>query len=487
MSSNHLLWIDKEADSHFAGFEEVLAEFRVTRVDGLTDSPLSNRPGPDCALVTGPFPTDAAIDILEQLQAMDAALPVIFWNPGMSAADAVRLVRAGAHDCMGHGDTLDMLRDSLGRAAAERRRRGATRERAAVSDEPWRASLVGESEAIESVAEIVRLVGSRRCTVLITGETGSGKEVVARALHAASPRARYQMVAINCSAVPEHLLEAELFGHVKGAFTGAIQARTGRFEQAHKSTLFLDEIGDMPIELQAKLLRVLQERVVYRLGSCEGIPVDVRVIAASNVDLHERMRQGRFREDLYYRLNVVPIKVPSLRERESDIPLLVDHFVRKICREEQIAPKTVSPEAMARLRAGSWPGNIRQLENAIEMAVIMSGDRALLHASDFGLPPCPSKVIPFETGASFPLPDSLDFAAAVNSFERAMLEQALRKTAGNKTAAAELLGLKRTTLVMKLRQPRSPAPLRGNVARRRQRPSDHLPRTGRPDPLHVPA
>jgi transcriptional regulator with GAF, ATPase, and Fis domain len=269
----------------------------------------------------------------------------------------------------------------------------------------------------------------------------------------AGPRASQPMVAINCSALPENLLEAELFGHVKGAFTGAIQTRVGRFEHAHKGTLFLDEVGDMPMELQAKLLRVLQDREIQRLGSSETIRVDVRVIAATNVSLAERIRQGRFREDLYYRLNVVPLEMPPLRKRESDIPLLVEHFVKKICQAEDVPVKKVTPEAMERLCHSSWPGNVRQLENSVEMAVAMSGEREILFASDFGLgPSAPTKVIPFETAAAlFPASESMDFETAVSHFERRMLELALQKTAGNKTAAAELLGLKRTTLIMKLR------------------------------------
>jgi transcriptional regulator with GAF, ATPase, and Fis domain len=277
--------------------------------------------------------------------------------------------------------------------------------------------------------------------------------MAARALHLASPRAGQSMVAINCSALPENLLEAELFGHVRGAFTGATHTRVGRFELAHKGTLFLDEIADMPLELQAKLLRVLQDREIQRLGSSETIKVDVRVIAASNVNLLERVRQGKFREDLYYRLNVVPLEMPPLRKRESDIPLLVEHFVKKVCQLEGISAKKVTPEAMGRLQCCSWPGNVRQLENAVEMAVAMSGDRENLFPGDFGLKPAGSlKVIPFESAAvPFPPLDTMDFETAVSHFERSMLERALQKTAGNKTAAAELLGLKRTTLIMKLR------------------------------------
>jgi DNA-binding NtrC family response regulator len=239
---------------------------------------------------------------------------------------------------------------------------------------------------------------------------------------------------------------------VKGAFTGASNLRIGRFEQAHKSTLFLDEIGEMPIELQTKLLRVLQEREIQRLGSSETIHVDVRVVAASNSDLLERVRQGKFREDLYYRLNVVPLAMPALRQRRSDIPLLVDHFAAKICRGEGIPVKRVTPETKERLRGLPWPGNVRQLENMVEMAIALSGDRETLGPADLGLTPANFKVVAMEPPVSpISLPESMDFDAAVGHFERSILEQALIKTGGNKTAAAELLGLKRTTLVMKLR------------------------------------
>jgi DNA-binding NtrC family response regulator len=319
---------------------------------------------------------------------------------------------------------------------------------------PWKHFLVGESPAMEDVDRIIGLVGPRRCTVLISGETGTGKEMVARAIHMASPRASQPMVAVNCSALPENLLEAELFGHVKGAFTGATGQRIGRFEQAHNSTLFLDEIGEMPLDLQAKLLRVLQEREFQRLGSSETVKIDVRVIAASNVDLEERVREGRFRADLYYRLNVVPIQMPPLRRRTSDLPQLVSHFIEKVCRLEQMPVKRLAPAAIERLAGYTWPGNVRQLENAVEMAVVLSAERLVLYPGDFPLP-----VEPVRTGFSssafsptVPFPDGgLDFEQTVNHFERSILEQALQRTRGNKKMAAEMLRLKRTTLSAKLR------------------------------------
>jgi DNA-binding NtrC family response regulator len=403
----------------------------------------------DCVLLADFESAETEGATLESIRDANPEIPVILISSRISAAEAVRLVRAGAWNCFGPGDSIEGLRDALESAAEDRRRR--RRDKAAAEPaEAWRGSLIGDSLAMETVAETVRLVGPKRCTVLISGETGTGKEVAARAIHMASPRGHASMVAVNCSALPENLLEAELFGHTRGAFTGASGHRIGRFEQAHKGTLFLDEIGDMPLEPQAKLLRVLQERELQRLGSSETIRVDVRVIAATNVDLAEKIRQGKFREDLYYRLNVVPLKMPSLRNRISDIPTLVAHFVRKICSGEGIPVKRVTPEALQHLCAHQWPGNVRQLENSIEMAIAISGDRDVLYPKDFGF--TNPRIASVSTGAlPLEIPEGVGFDTAVNRFELAILENALRASGGNKTAAAERLGMKRTTLIMKIR------------------------------------
>jgi transcriptional regulator with GAF, ATPase, and Fis domain len=362
-------------------------------------------------------------------------------------------VRQGAYSCYDRFTSASELADILTAAEDEIQSR---RSVFAQNRQGWRSLLVGDSVPMQDLARIIDLVAPRRCTVLITGETGTGKEMAARAIHLSGDRSHRPMVAINCSAIPEHLLEAELFGHTKGAFTGAVSSRAGRFEEANHGTLFLDEIGDMPIDLQAKLLRVLQERELQRLGSSETIRVDVRVIAASNMDLHERVKEGKFREDLYYRLNVVPVKMPPLRERPEDIRPLARHFVAKICKLEGIEPKEIYNETLDHLMRYDWPGNVRQLENMVEKAVVLSGDRQALVPGDFVLP-ANTTSLPFPMPASpdlgqFSVPDQgLDFARTMTQLEKMILDQALVKAGGNKTLAADLLRLKRTTLMSKLR------------------------------------
>jgi DNA-binding NtrC family response regulator len=258
---------------------------------------------------------------LEEAHRVKPSLPVLFIHESGTASEAVQLLKCGA--CH-YFDSPPAKNEFLAFLAGVHSAEPAT---SADPEEPWRQSLVGTSPAMQKVKDMVALIAGRRSTVLIFGETGSGKEVVARAIHQASPRAAEPMVPVNCAAIPENLLEAELFGHVKGAFTGATNARIGRFEQADKGTLFLDEIADLPLDLQAKLLRALQEKEFQKVGSSDTTRVDVRVIAATNVDLLERVKNGKFREDLYYRLNVVPIRIPPLRERASDIPALLQHCI----------------------------------------------------------------------------------------------------------------------------------------------------------------
>jgi transcriptional regulator with GAF, ATPase, and Fis domain len=385
----------------------------------------------------------------------EAHLPVVVRLASASMEDTAVLAKAGVAFVLppetAPNECLDRLRQAAQDASAER----AAHEAAMASPGNWRAQLVGRSRAMFHVCKLVELVGQRRCTVLITGETGTGKEMIARAIHQAGQRAQKPWVPVNCTALPDTLLEAELFGHTRGAFTGAVGARLGRFEEAHQGTIFLDEIGDMPLDLQAKLLRVLQEREIQRIGSSQTIPVDVRVVAATNVDLAQKVREGKFREDLFYRLNVVPIHIPPLRERMSDVPLLAHSFVEKICRYEGIPRKRILQDAMHQLCTYHWPGNVRQLENVMEMAVVLSGDREVLLPGDFRLPArSTQEALPpgLSLGDAPRLPeDGLDFEATVSALERALLLQALGRTKGNKRMAAELLRLKRTTLTAKLK------------------------------------
>jgi DNA-binding NtrC family response regulator len=404
----------------------------------------------DIILVEFPLAGWGPAELLEAIQEINPRIPVLIRDPEGTVPDAVRLLKLGAYHFMSGPLDDGELIEQLEMAAETSRLRQAAA--ASMPNAPWKQLLVGESPPMREVEQIIQLAGAKRSTVLISGETGTGKEVVARALHLASPRGHLPMVAVNCSALPENLLEAELFGHVKGAFTGAVQQRIGRFEQAHNSTLFLDEIGDMPLELQAKLLRVLQERELQRIGSSDTIKIDVRVIAATNVDLREKVNQGAFREDLFYRLNVVPLEMPPLRQRASDIPLLAHHFIEKICEVEGIPVKRISRETVDRLCLYPWPGNIRQLQNAVEVAVVLSGDRQDLCPADFPLPAAKvRKSLAIEPSHAVVPESGLDFDLAVANFQRSILEQAIQRSGGNKTVAADLLRMKRTTLLAKLR------------------------------------
>jgi transcriptional regulator with GAF, ATPase, and Fis domain len=310
--------------------------------------------------------------------------------------------------------------------------------------------LIGKSAAIRAVLDQLRIVAPKDTTVLITGETGTGKERVSRAIHLLSGRHEQEMVSVNCAGVPATLLEDEFFGHVKGAFTDARTGRAGRFEQAHGSTLFLDEIGDLPLELQPKLLRALQEREIHRIGGTNAIQFDTRVIAATNVDLWRRVEDGRFREDLYYRINVFPIHLPPLRERREDIPEFIRHFLDRFCQRDGVAPKRLSSGAEEVLMGRPWRGNIRELENAVEMAVIRSQDREEVTAADF---PEPRDA---QVNGSIPGPaalrDGIDLKTLVARYERDLIRKALDLARGNKNKAASILGLKRTTLIEKLKR-----------------------------------
>src|SRR3954469_5612203 len=300
--------------------------------------------------------------------------------------DAVNAIKQGAADFITKPFQFDALLHVLNSAVEQRRLRSENAYLRSQLEERYRIDgLVGRSRIMRELFQLLETVATTSSTVLITGETGTGKELAARAIHHNSPRRNNRFAAINCTAIPETLLEAELFGHVRGAFTGAVGTRQGRLEQAHKGTLFLDEVGTMSTALQAKLLRVLQEREFERVGDSHTIKIDVRVIAATHSDLTRMVAEGTFREDLFYRLNVIPVQLPALRERRDDIPLLVQHFLQKLG-GEQVPPRnvTMSQEAIRRLMSYSWPGNVRQLENVVERALAFNHGRSQIDVVDLG-------------------------------------------------------------------------------------------------------
>jgi DNA-binding NtrC family response regulator len=451
---NTVLWIDERA----AGTQHVFVKddpeklrvlFAASLADAfelLTGSPIH------AVLVHLPIAGCSGADVLRQLHEQGCKVPIVVYEPAGAVSRALELTQRGAFQYVAHPVKPEELFDLLAVAIRHHAGLPGTKSNAAQqATRSWRNLLVGSSSAMREVVEIVELVGNRRATVLLTGETGTGKEMAARALHMAGPRSATRMVAVNCAALPDHLLEAELFGHTKGAFTGAVNARVGLFEQAHRGTIFLDEIGEMPLPLQAKLLRVLQEREIQRIGSSEPVAIDVRVIAASNVNLLEEVANRRFREDLYYRLNVVALRMPALREHPSDIPELTAHFLDKIAEHEPAWKKHVSSQAMEMFLRYSWPGNVRQLEHALESAVALSGARSILYPGDFDLP---AEVRPSEFGSlsALDVPESgINFEELMTGIERRLLERALAKSGGNKARAASMLHMKRTTLLSKFK------------------------------------
>ena len=373
--------------------------------------------------------------------------------------DAVEAIKRGAWDFVSKPFQIDELLHVLDSAIEQRRLKSENAYLRSQLEERYRfEGIVGKSRPMERLFQLLETVAPTNSTILITGETGTGKEVVARAIHHNSPRRANRFVALNCSAIPETLLEAELFGHVRGAFTGAVGNRQGRLEQAHKGTLFLDEVGTMSVALQMKLLRVLQEREFERVGDSHTIKVDVRVIAATNSDLAKLVADGLFREDLFYRLNVIPVQLPPLRERKEDTPLLVQHFLAKFeCERDastvgEHAPRlSVSQEGMRRLMAYPWPGNVRQLENAIERAVAFTAGRSQIGVGDLPTEVQQAQETVVTSAVNLP-EDGMDLDAFVANIERELIQRSLERTGGNKGQAARLLNLKRTTLVEKLKR-----------------------------------
>jgi DNA-binding NtrC family response regulator len=403
------------------------------------------------------LPGMSGLDLLRHCPRLrPGILPIVITAHG-TVDIAVEAMKRGAADFLTKPFELDGLLGTI-RVAAERAVRARAAAQGAPADGP--GSLIAVAPVMHKLLEQVRAVAAFPTTVLVTGETGTGKEMIARAIHQLSPRRERALVALNCAAVPEQLLEDELFGHVKGAFTGAQGGREGRFEQADGGTLFLDEIGDMSLPLQSKLLRVLQEREFERLGSSRTVKVDVRVVAATSADLERRIEEGTFRPDLYYRLNVVHLRLPPLRERREDIRPLAEHLLAKFCAATGLPAKSIHADAWAALLGYRWPGNVRQLQNAVERAAALSGAAGEIQLTDL-----PEEVREGAAAADTPaaglaggppppsIPDEgLDFDALVTKVERDLLLQSLAKAGGNKLRAAQLLNMKRTTFVEKLKR-----------------------------------
>jgi two-component system response regulator PilR (NtrC family) len=399
--------------------------------------------------------TDLRLPGMDGTQVIDAArqrypsIAAIVITGYGTVRDAVDAIKKGASDFITKPFHFDELMHVIQKALEQGRLRSENAYlRAQLEERHQFEGIIGRSRAMQPLFHMLETVSRSSSTVLITGETGTGKEVIAKAIHHNSARKAHRFVAINCGAIPETLLEAELFGYEKGAFTGAVQMRQGKFEHANKGTLFLDEIGTMGLSLQTRLLRALQERSFERIGGNQTIKVDVRVIAATNATLPRMIADGTFREDLYYRLNVIPIPLPPLRERREDIPLLAKHFLAKFAPD---APPQASQEAMRSLMAFGWPGNVRQLENAIERAVTLSGGRQEIDVLDL---PDEVRLGPSQAEApyvDFPT-DGLDLNEYLSSIELDLLRRALARTENNRNKAAELLRIKRTTLVEKLKR-----------------------------------
>ncbi len=380
------------------------------------------------------------VETLSRMKELSPGTGVVMMTAYASVETAVKAMKLGAFDYITKPIDIGEVRKVIAKFTSDHDEQPEESPEDVVSG----GDVVGSSEAFRSTIELAHRVAESDATVLILGESGTGKEVVACEIHRTSARARKPLVAVNCSAIPEGLLESELFGHEKGAFTGAVRQKKGRFETADGGTVFLDEIGDMSPNLQAKLLRFLQDRLVQRVGGTVDIEVDVRVIAATNRDLEREIAEGRFREDLYFRLNVVTIVIPPLRERREDVPELVEHFL-KVLAPPGGKPKKMSPKAMRLAMAYDWPGNVRELENAVQRAVVLSRGETVFPEH------LPAKVQALDVGKDAEEDMGSRGTRTMREVERDAIVQALREHNGNRTHAAESLGISRRTLQNKIR------------------------------------
>jgi two-component system nitrogen regulation response regulator GlnG len=421
----------------------------------------------DLALLDIKMPGITGLDLLDKFKEQQSELFVVIMTAEASMKNAVEAMKRGAYDYLTKPFDLGVVDAVVEKVS---RAREMTSQVTLLKEElkdryQLEKTIIGNSPAMREIYKTIGKVAPSDVTVLVQGESGTGKELIARAIHYNSKRLGKPFIPLNCAAIPKELLESELFGFEKGAFTGASERKLGKFEQANGGTIFLDEIGDMPFDLQAKILRVLQEREITRTGGNQSIPVDVRVVAATNQDLEESVRNKQFREDLYYRLNVIPIQLVPLRERSEDVPLLVEYFLAKICSELEVPAKRCSPEALKLLSGYDWPGNIRELENTIKRAVILSPD-PLLVAADF--PGLRSRdgndgkgedlslegIVDLKLRGSFTNMERMEsgdvYAMVLEQVERPLIRFVLEKTRGNQVRAADILGINRNTLRKKI-------------------------------------
>jgi DNA-binding NtrC family response regulator len=451
----HLLLVDDEA-----GLREVIAE-RLTDLGYHVEQAASGEQALarlsdfafDILIVDLRLPGVSGRQVLDEALARYPDIIAIVITGFGTVREAVEVTRLGAEGFITKPFQFEELLHELQAATEKRRLRHENAYlREQLHDRFRIEGLIGTTPVMQRLFELLRTVAETSSTVLVTGETGTGKELAARAIHDASPRRSQRFVAVNCGAIPETLLEAELFGHVRGAFTGAVANRQGRLEQANRGTLFLDEVGTMSPALQTRLLRVLQAREFERVGDSQTVKVDVRVIAATHSDLRKMVEDGTFREDLFYRLNVIPIRVPALRERRADIPLLAQHFLDRFAKDMPGRGRvTLTQDAQQALMSYAWPGNVRQLENAMERMFALSPGRSQLGSADL-----PDEVrqayVPAEADELVIPDDGIELAGLVADFERSLIRRALERTGGNKRRAADLLHLKRTTLIEKLKR-----------------------------------
>ncbi len=399
------------------------------------------------------MPDASGMEVLAHFVKHFPDTPVIVLTGFGTIETAVEAMRRGAYDYLSKPANLDEIILTLKRAIDHKDLKDQNIAlRTQIQERIRPEKLIGQSTPMQHLYRIIKRVAKADSTVLITGESGTGKEVIANAIHYQSPRTDMPFVPINCGAIPEELLESELFGHEKGAFTGAFKERRGRFELAHKGTVFLDEIGEMSPKLQVKLLRFLQETKFQRIGGSRTIEVDVRILAATNKDLERAVAQSEFREDLFYRLNVIPIHVPPLRERAGDIAVLIQHFLRQHCQKKNIPQKRMSEAAIESLEQYDWPGNVRELENVIERLVILT-DPDEIHLHD--LPKRMQILEPVETCETGFIElgeDGINLKETLDSLENRLILDALQRAGGVKNKAAKLLGLNRTTLIEKMKK-----------------------------------